>query len=73
MEYSKVNINKFTKKRALTLLEKSEFKNYQVSKFMNIGVFFSLFSHEAGRRAERLIDRLFFGNFGMLLFIELQK
>ena len=73
VEYSKVNINKFTKKRALTLLEKSEFKNYQVSKFMNIGVFFSMFSHEIGRRVERLIDKLFFSNFGMLLFIELQK
>ena len=73
VEYSKVNINKFTKKRALTLLEKSEFKNYQVSKFMNIGVFFSMFSHEIGRLVERLIDKLFFSNFGMLLFIELQK
>ena len=73
IEYSKVNINKFTKKRAITLLEKSGFNNYKVSKFMNIGIIFSIFSHETGRRVERLIDKLFFSNFGMLLFIELKK
>ena len=73
IDYSKVNINKFTKKRALSLLEKSEFNNFKVSKFMNIGVLFSVFSHDFGRRMESLIDKLFFSNFGMLLFIELQN
>lgn len=73
VEYSKVNINKFTKKRVLSLLAKSKFNNYQVSKFMNLGVFFSLFGHELGRHVERYLDKLFFSTIGMLLLIKIEK
>ena len=73
VEYSKVNINKFTKNRVLALLAKSEFNNYQVSKFMNLGVFFSLFGHELGSYVERYLDKLFFSTIGMLLLINIEK
>lgn len=73
VKYSNVNINKFTKKRAISLIKKSEYKKYQVMKFMNIGVFFSFISHDLGNKVEKSIEKLFRNSIGMLLFIEIQK
>lgn len=73
VDYSKVNINKFNKRKVKSLLKNLDCEKFEVSKFMNLGIIFSIFSHSFGSKVENLIDKIFFGFFGMILFIKIYK
>lgn len=73
VNYSKVNINKFNVRKVNSLLKNLDIEKFEVSKFMNLGVLFSIFSHSFAYKVENLINKLFFGFFGMLLFIKIYK
>ena len=47
--------------------------NFSIYKIINIGISFSIFSHQIGTFFEKLIEKLFNNFFGFILLIELKN
>ena len=73
IDYSSEHKIKYKKTQLEEILVNSKFKNFKIEKFMNIGVFFSIFSLELGRIIVKMIDKLFQNKYGFLFFVELKK
>jgi 2-polyprenyl-3-methyl-5-hydroxy-6-metoxy-1,4-benzoquinol methylase len=73
VNYVNTHTNKFNKKRLHNLLSKTDFKNIEVNKFLNIGILFSIFNLRVGQYLNNAIEKLFFNNSGYLLIAELNK
>ena len=72
VNYSKVNINKLTKKRLLQIISKTDYKINKIQKFLNFGVLFSVFSLKTGIKVENFISNIFNNFFGYLMFVEIE-
>tara|TARA_B100000029_G_C17526998_1_gene942011 strand:- start:252 stop:971 length:720 start_codon:yes stop_codon:yes gene_type:complete len=72
VEYRQVNINKFNITKLEKILQEGEFTNFKVQKFLNVGVFASLFGHKIGIKLESLIGKVFNNFFGLLLYAEVE-
>ncbi len=71
--YSEVTVTKFTKKEITKILKRTEFKNIEVKKIVNFGIFFSTFSHKLGLKIENLIEKYFSNYFGFVLMVEIKN
>ena len=71
--YSEVTLTKFRKREIIKILKGTEFKNIDVKKIVNFGIFFSIFSHNLGLKIENLIEKYFLNYFGFVLIIEIKN
>ncbi|MAO98222.1 MAG: hypothetical protein CMQ60_00125 [Gammaproteobacteria bacterium] len=71
--YSEVTLTKFRKKEIIKILKGTEFKNIDVKKIVNFGIFFSIFSHNLGLKIENFIEKYFLNYFGFVLIIEIKN
>ena len=53
-------------------MEMSEF-NFKISKFMNIGVVFSIVNIDIGKSLNRLIEKITYRKFGFLFLVNAEK
>ena len=73
VNYNLQNINKFSSKRLVNLIDKSKFSSFKISKFNNIFLFLSFLNLELGQIYEKYFARLTKNKFGLLLFLDLTK
>ncbi len=72
-DYKNQHINRFNKNRLKKLLSQSSFNNSEITKFMNFGIFSSLFSFKVAEILLTLIGRIFNDFFGFMFKVELKK
>ena len=48
VNYTNQHINRLSKSKARNLINKSKFMNFSIYKIINIGISFSIFSHQIG-------------------------
>lgn len=73
INYNKTFINKFNIKKIEKTLGETDIKNYKIFKYMNIGIVFSLFSHQFGKQIQELVDKIFKKKFGFMLAVIIDK
>ncbi len=73
IDYNKTFINKFNIKKIEKTLHETDTKNYKIFKYMNIGIVFSLFSHQFGIQIQELVDKIFKKKFGFMLAVIIDK
>ena len=73
VDYRNLHINKFSLKALDKTLKQTRFQKVQITKFLTIGVAFSIFSNKFGIKCDKFIEKIFNNYFGFLLFIELDK
>lgn len=73
VSYKEQHVNKLSKKKLENLLLKSKFQSISISKFINFGLFFSIFSIRLGSYANLFIEKISKNNIGYLLLVELKK
>ena len=73
VNYANQHINRLSKSKAKNLINMSKFMNFSVYKIINIGIGFSIISHQIGTFFEKLIEKLFNNFFGFILLIELKN
>jgi len=71
--YSEITVSKYTKKKIINILKRSEFEIIEVKKIVNFGIFFSIFNHNLGLKIEKLIEKYFLNYFGFILLIEIKN
>lgn len=71
VDYSNQHINKLDSKSTLNIFDENfEFK-IKIRNFLNISIFFSIFSHRLADKIEKFISKIFSHKFGSLIIIEL--
>ena len=73
VKYSNQFITKHNVDTLETLFRETKFNHFQIQKYMNFGIFFSVFGHKVANNIQKLIEILFNNFFGYLLFATLQK
>ena len=73
VQYSNQFITKHNVITLEALLRETKFNHFQIQKYMNFGIFFSIFGHKVANNIQKLIEILFNNFFGYLLFATLQK
>ena len=73
INYKSQHINHFSQKKMESLLSKSDFENYNIEKFMNMGVMLSCISNDLGIKVHKFIESVFNKNLGALIFVEFKK
>ena len=72
VNYSGEHVNKFSRKKLKNLFDNST-KSYKIKNFMNISLFFSIFSHSFALKVENIVSKLFRSRFGSLMLIEINN
>lgn len=72
VNYSGEHVNKFSRKKLKNLFDNST-KSYKIKNFINISLFFSIFSHTVALKVENIVDKLFRSRFGSLMLIEINN
>ena len=72
-DYKNQHTNRFNKNRLKKLLSQSSFNNPKITKFMNFGIFSSLFSFKVAEDLISFVGRIFNDFFGFMLKVELKK
>ena len=72
-DYKNQHINRFNKNRLKKLLSQSSFNDSKITKFMNFGIFSSLFSLKVAETLLSLVGRIFNDFFGFMFKVELKK
>jgi len=73
VDYKAQHINKKNTKSTNLLLSSLEGYQYNVEKFLNMSIIFSIFSHRYATKIENLLSKIFKDYFGSLLIAELVK
>ena len=73
VDYKAQHINKKNTKSTNLLLSPLEGYQYNVEKFLNMSIIFSIFSHRYATKIENLLSKIFKDYFGSLLIVELVK
>lgn len=73
IDYNTTFINKFNVKKIEKILLETNVNNFTISKYMNVGIVFSLFSHQFGNLIQEFFDRIFNKKFGLMLAIIIHK
>ncbi len=73
VNYSNTHISKFNKSSLEKLAKKTDFNQVNVTKFLNYGLFFSIFKWKFGIFFNNFFHKIFNGFFGYLLLLELKK
>ncbi len=73
ISYSTTHINKFNKSSLEKLTKKTDFNKANITKFLNHGLFFSIFDWKYGIFFDNFFHKIFKGFFGYLLLLELEK
>ena len=73
VSYKDQHINKFNEQKLIALLLKSKFTQIDLIKFLNFGIFFSIFNINLALKINNFLERLFNNKFGYLLLVELRK
>ncbi len=73
VSYREQHVNKLSKKRLEKLLLKSKYHSVSITKFINFGLFFSIFSIRLGSIANSFIEKISKNYIGYLLLVELKK
>ena len=73
VDYEDQHINKKNTKSTNLLLSSLEGYQYNVEKFLNMSIIFSIFSHRYATKIENLLSKIFKNYFGSLLIVELVK
>jgi len=71
VDYSDQHINKLDSKSILNIFSENFDFNIKIRNFLNISIFFSIFSHKLADKIEKLISEIFSHKFGCLMIIEL--
>ena len=72
IDYSSQHKNKHNLKSLSKLMEMSNF-NFKISKFMNIGVAFSIVNIDIGKSLNRVIEKITNRRFGFLFLVNAEK
>lgn len=72
VNYSDEHVNKFSRKKLKNLFYDST-KSYKIKNFINVSLFFSIFSHSVALKVENIVDKLFGSRFGSLMLIEINN
>ena len=72
VNYSGEHVNKFSRKKLKNLFDDST-KSYKIKNFINVSLFFSIFSHSVALKVENIVDKLFGSRFGSLMLIEINN
>jgi len=70
VDYSEVNLSNFNEKKLYKTLQDNEFVDIKISKVVNFGVFFSLFSNKFGSFMNSIIANITFNKLGYILLAE---
>ena len=70
VDYSEVNLSNFNEKKLYKTLQDNEFVDIKISKVVNFGVFFSLFSNKFGSLMNSIIANITFNKLGYILLAE---
>jgi len=73
VDYGLQNINKFSKKRLIQLINKTKFKSYKVSKFNTLFLFLSFINLNLGKKMNNFIEQITKNKFGFLMLLEITK
>ena len=73
VRYSNQFITKHNLITIEALFKKTKFNHFQIQKYMNFGIFFSIFGHKVANNTQKIIEILFNNFFGYLLFATLHK
>jgi len=71
--YRDTHINKLTTRKMKNLLKSTYFEEYEVSNYMNVAVFFSIFNLKSSTKLMKTIDYFFSQYFGFMIFAKLKK
>jgi len=73
VKYSNQFVTKHNKDTLESLFKKTKFNDFEIQKYMNFGIFFSVFGHKISEHIQKTIGIIFFNYFGYLLFGTLSK
>tara|TARA_B100001250_G_scaffold349968_1_gene321450 strand:- start:162 stop:875 length:714 start_codon:yes stop_codon:yes gene_type:complete len=73
VDYGLQNINKFSKKRLIKLINKTKFKSYKVTKFNTLFLFLSFINLNLGKKINNFIENITKNKFGLLMLLEITK
>jgi len=73
VDYGLQNINKFSKKRLIQLINKTKFKSYKVTKFNTLFLFLSFINLNLGKKINNFIENITKNKFGLLMLLEITK
>ena len=73
VDYGLENINKFSKKRLIKLINKTNYKRNKVSKFNTLFLFLSLINLNLGKKINNFVEQITKNKFGFLLLLEISK
>ena len=73
VDYAEEHINKKNSSNLLSLFKDLDNFEFTIKKFMNLSLFFSIFSHSLSEKIEHFIGNLFKNYFGSLIIVELIK
>ena len=71
VDYSDQHINKLDSKSILNIFGENFDFNIKIRNFLNISIFFSIFSHKLADKIEKFFSEIFSHKFGCLMIIEL--
>lgn len=73
VDYAEEHINKINTSNLLSLFKDLDNFEFNIKKFMNLSLFFSIFSHSIAEKIENFIGKMFKNYFGSLIIVELIK
>ena len=73
VKYSNQFVTKHNKDTLESLFKKTKFNDFEIQKYMNFGIFFSVFGHKISEHIQKIIGIIFFNFFGYLLYGTLSK
>jgi len=73
VNYSGEHINKKNTSDLISLFKQLDNFDFSIHKFMNLSLFFSIFSHSIAEKIENFIGKIFKNYFGSLIIVELIK
>ena len=73
VNYEAKNINKFDSKKILELMKKTSFRNVEVKKIINVGVFVGFINIRLSQIIQSFIYKLTNGRYGYLLMVIITK
>lgn len=73
VKYSNQFISKYNIETLQNLISLTKFNHFQIEKYMNFGIFFSIFGHKISNKIQNFIATIFKNYFGYQLLATLQK